>query len=345
MSHPAFRSFRPLAFLAAVLLLASGCHGTQSYIRIEGFAQGGTYHVICSPDVRLREPQLRARIDSLLVEIDNTLSGYNKGSLLSRINAGEDLPLNGLFLGCFNRSKEIWAESGGAFDPSAAPLFDLWGFGFTEKGTVRQEAIDSILAFVGMDRLSLEKRDDGIHLVKADPRMRLNFNAIAQGYSADAVAALLDAAGCGNYLVDIGREIRCKGLNASGEPWRVGLDRPSDGNMDEGRDLQAIIHVSDCGIVTSGNYRKFYIENGRKYAHTLDPATGRPVTHNLLSATVIAGDSTTADAYATWLMVVGEERARKLLAARPDIEALLVYDKDGQMCVFQTKNINTTDIK
>ena len=345
MSRPFFRFFRLMAFLATVLWTAGGCRDARPWIRIEGFAQGGTYHVICSPDVQLREPQLRTRIDSLLLEIDNTLSGYNKGSLLSRLNAGEDLPLNDLFIGCFNRSKEIWAESGGAFDPSAAPLFDLWGFGFTDKGSVRQEAIDSILTFVGMDRLSLETRDDGIHLVKADPRMRLNFNAIAQGYSADAVAALLEAAGAGNYLVDIGREIRCKGTNASGEPWRVGLDRPTDGNMDEGRDLQAIIHVSDCGIVTSGNYRKFYIEDGRKYAHTLDPATGRPVTHNLLSATVIAGDSTTADAYATWLMVIGEERARALLASRPDIEALLVYDQDGQMRVFQTNNINTTDIQ
>ena len=327
--------------LLAALLLA-GCGHPSNYIRIEGFAQGGTYHVICSPDVRVREPELRTRIDSLLLEIDNSLSGYNKGSLLSRLNAGEDLPLNDLFLGCFNRSKEIWAESGGAFDPSAAPLFDLWGFGFTDKGSVRQEAIDSILAFVGMDLLSLEAREDGWHLVKADPRIRLNFNAIAQGFSADAVAALLDGAGAGNYLVDIGREIRCKGVNASGETWRVGLDRPSDGNMEEGRDLQAIIHVSDCGIVTSGNYRKFYIEDGRKYAHTIDPSTGRPVTHNLLSATVIAGDSTTADAYATWLMVIGEARAREILAARPDLEALLVYDEDGEMKVFQTQHIITT---
>ena len=342
MPHAYSRFFRLPVFLAVLLCLTGGCRDTRPWIRIEGFAQGGTYHVICSPDVRIREPQLRARIDSLLLEIDNSLSGYNKGSLLSRINAGEDLPLNDLFLGCFKRSKEIWAESGGAFDPSAAPLFDLWGFGFTDKGSVRQEAIDSILSFVGMDLLSLETRDDGVHLVKADPRIRLNFNAIAQGFSADAVAALLDEAGAGNYLVDIGREIRCKGVNAGGDRWRVGLDRPSDGNMEEGRDLQAIIHVSDCGIVTSGNYRKFYIEDGRKYAHTIDPSTGRPVTHNLLSATVIAGDSTTADAYATWLMVVGEARAREILAARPDLEALLVYDEDGEMKVFQTQHIITT---
>ena len=327
-------------WLLAVLLLVS-CSGPATYVRIEGFAQGGTYHVISAPLRGVSETELRARIDTLLNEIDFTLSGYNKGSLLSRINAGEDPPLNDLFVDCFTRSKEIWAESDGAFDPSAAPLFDLWGFGFANKGTVTQAAIDSILAFVGMDLLTLETRDDGIHLVKADPRIKLNFNAIAQGFSADTVAGLLESLGSTDYLVDIGREILCKGKNASGGLWRIGLDRPEDGNMEEGKNLQAVIEISGKGIVTSGNYRKFYVEDGQKYAHTIDPATGRPVTHNLLSATVIADDSTTADAYATWLMVIGTERARELLAARDDIEALLVFDQDGQMQTFQTKNVNS----
>ena len=182
-----------------------------------------------------------------------------------------------------------------------------------------------------MDLLTLEERADGTHLVKADPRCQLNFNAIAQGYSCDVVARILDSLGCGDYLVDIGREIRCKGRNAAGEKWRIGLDRPSDGNMEEGKDLQAILHVSDCGIVTSGNYRKFYVEDGRKYAHTIDPVSGRPVSHNLLSATVIAADATTADAYATWLMVIGLDRARQFLDDRPELEALLVYEQDGKM--------------
>ena len=329
-----------LLVLSIVLLLSGGC--TQSgYIRIEGFAQGGTYHVVCRPAGRMDQVSLQKQIDACLLQIDNTLSGYNKGSLLSRLNAGEDLPINDLFIGCFTRSKEIWAESGGVFDPSAAPLFDLWGFGFTDKEKVTDAAIDSILSFVGMDLLSLENREDGVYLVKADPRIRLNFNAIAQGYSADLVAGLLDSLGCGDYLVDIGREIRCKGTNAEGGPWRIGLDKPFDGNMEEGRDLQAIIQTTDCGIVTSGNYRKFYVEDGRKYAHTIDPSTGRPVTHNLLSATVIAEDATTADAYATWLMVIGLERARTWLAEHPGIEAMLIYDEDGALLSYQTDNLKT----
>ena len=320
-----------ILLLTALLLLSGACARQGDYVRIEGFAQGSTYHVICHPVKGMNAASLQARFDARLQEIDQSLSGYNKGSLLSRLNAGEDLPLNGLFIECFERSKEIWAESGGAFDPSAAPLFDLWGFGFSNKGQVSDAAIDSILAFVGMDLLTLEERADGTHLVKADPRCQLNFNAIAQGYSCDVVARILDSLGCGDYLVDIGREIRCKGRNAAGEKWRIGLDRPSDGNMEEGKDLQAILHVSDCGIVTSGNYRKFYVEDGRKYAHTIDPVSGRPVSHNLLSATVIAADATTADAYATWLMVIGLDRARQFLDDRPELEALLVYEQDGKM--------------
>ena len=320
-----------ILLLSALLLLSGGCARHGNYVRIEGFAQGSTYHVICNSVKGMDAAALQARLDARLQEIDQSLSGYNKGSLLSRLNAGEDLPLDKLFIECFECSKAIWAESDGAFDPSAAPLFDLWGFGFSNKGQVSDAAIDSILAFVGMDLLTLEERADGTHLVKADPRCQLNFNAIAQGYSCDVVARILDSLGCSDYLIDIGREIRCKGRNASGEKWRIGLDRPSDGNMEEGKDLQAILHVSDCGIVTSGNYRKFYVEDGRKYAHTIDPVSGRPVSHNLLSATVIAADATTADAYATWLMVIGLDRARQFLDARPELEALLVYEQDGKM--------------
>ena len=177
-----------ILLLTSLLLLLSGCREERSYIRIEGFAQGGTYHVICSPVRGLGETALRSRIDARLQEIDFSLSGYNKGSLLSRLNAGEDLPLDSLFIECFTRSKEIWTESGGAFDPSAAPLFDLWGFGFSNRGKVSGQAIDSIRDFVGMQHMWLERRPDGTHLVKDDPRCKLNFNAIAQGYSCDVVA-------------------------------------------------------------------------------------------------------------------------------------------------------------
>ena len=333
--------YRRLLLLLLSSLLLAACANDTTYHRIEGFAQGGTFHIVCNPLNGISEEQLRQRIGSCLQEIDFTLSGYNKGSILSKLNAGEDVPLNDIFIDCFNRSKRIWEESQGAFDPSSAPLFDLWGFGFSNRGTVTQEAIDSLRAFIGMDLLSLEQREDGVHLVKADPRVKLNFNAVAQGFSCDCVGKILDEVGCTNYLIDIGREILCKGVNAVGTPWRVGLDKPIDGNFDEGADLQAIINVSDCGIVTSGNYRNYYMENGQKYSHTIDPSTGWPVTHNLLSATVVACDATTADAYATWMMVIGVERARKILESRADLEGLLVYDRDGEMVSYQTENLKT----
>lgn len=320
------------AFLLAATLLLCSCNGTSEYVTIQGMAQGSTYHVICRLPSNDDNQRTASEIDSILQAVDNSLSGYNKGSLLSRINNGEDLPLDSLFIECFIRSKKIWEESGGAFDPSAAPLFDLWGFGFGERSDVREQDIDSILQFVGMDLLSLEERQDGTHLVREDNRTKLNFNAIAQGFTCDVVASYLQKRGCTDYLVEVGREIVCKGLSSRGGKWRIGIDKPEDGNFDEGANLQEIIEVSDCGVVTSGNYRKFYIENGQKYSHTIDPRTGKPVQHNLLSATIIATDATLADAYATWMMVIGPEAARQMLDSRPDIGAcLIVSNADGSM--------------
>ena len=320
---------RILPSVLALLLLA-GC-SSQPYVWIEGFAQGSTYHTICSLPGTVSQKDAEAAIDSILNAVDNSLSGYNKSSLLSRLNAGEDLPLDAIFIECFERSAEIWRESDGAFDPSAAPLFDLWGFGFEEQAGVSDAAVDSILQFVGMDLLRLEKRSDGIHLVKEDPRVKLNFNAIAQGLSCDLIARRLQSLGAENYLVEVGREIVCKGVSARGDAWRIGIDKPFDGNMDEGKNLQGIVEVGDRGIVTSGNYRKFYVIDGEKFAHTIDPRTGRPVRHSLLSATILAQDAATADAYATWMMVIGPEKAREVLHSREDLDAYLICDVDGEM--------------
>lgn len=331
-------TIRKLFFLPTIIVfhfLLAGCTG-DNYVRIEGYAQGGTYHVICNLPRGISFKQASDLIDSTLKNIDNSLSGYNKGSLLSRVNAGEDLPLDTLFVDCFNISKEVWNMSGGAFDPSAAPLFDLWGFGFEERKPVSREAIDSILQFVGMDKMSLERRDDGIHLCRKDSRAKLNFNAIAQGYSCDAVAAELRNIGCGDYLVEVGREIVCKGKSSRGGKWKIGIDKPFDGNFDEGADLQDILEVTDCGVVTSGNYRKFYVEDGQKYAHTIDPRTGSPVRHNLLSATVITENATYADAFATWAMVEGVAGARKFLDTIPDTGAYLIYSEGDSMKVFRS---------
>ena len=341
------RLLKPLLPLLTVLLL-TGCSGGERYVRMEGFAQGGTWHIICSLPVSAKTAVVRDSIDRLLLEIDGSLSGYNRGSLLSRLNAGEELPLNDHFLINFRLSQQYWHESEGAFDPSAAPLFDLWGFGFKEASAMpTQRQIDSVRTFIGMDRFRIDTLPDGTcRLRKADPRCRLNFNAIAQGYTCDRVALYLDAVGSSNYLVEVGREILCKGLSPRGDEWKIAVEKPAEGGERycEARTLssersnnlgaeaercndlgaeagevevffQDTLHLTDCAVVTSGDYRKYYVKDGKRYAHTIDPRTGAPVTHGLLSATVIIpAESDTgrvqwscarADACATWSMVEG----------------------------------------
>lgn len=309
---------RVLFLLLLSAFLSMGCQpARERYVRMEGFAQGGSWHIICSLPRGVRPEAIQAEIDSVLLEIDCSLSGYNRGSLLSRLNAGEDLPLDDHFLVNFRLSEELWRESGGAFDPSAAPLFDLWGFGFTDGSAIPSRAqIDSVRAFIGMDKFRIDSLPDGsLHLRKADPRCRLNFNAIAQGYSCDQIGQLLEAAGSGNYLVEVGREILCKGLSARGDKWTIGVEAPGLSETDV-LPLRDTLRVTDCAVVTSGDYRKFYEKEGKRYAHTIDPRTGEPVTHGLLSATVIVpAQSDTgsvtwpcarADARATWSMVIGK---------------------------------------
>lgn len=329
--------------LAAVILLTAACSDAGRYITVEGFAQGGTWHLICRLPQGVRPQQVKATADSLLLEIDRSVSGYNRGSLLSRLNAGEVLPLDRHFIANFEMSRKVWEISDGAFDPSAAPLFDLWGFGFTGEETVSERAVDSIMAFVGMDHFSLEQRDGETFLLRDDPRCKLNFNAIAQGYSCDCIASALEGLGCRDYLVEVGREIVCKGLSSRGGKWRIALEDPSPdrhSRLDRESELDReshpaepakIFELTDCGIVTSGNYRKFYEKDGKKYAHTIDPHTGRPVTHNLLSATVILTDTSLAgrlasyaDAYATWMMVIGGDAARAAADTLPGVEVILI---------------------
>ena len=325
------KPFRFGLLAAVILLTAASCSQRGRYIRVEGFAQGGTWHLICRLPQGIRPEQIKATADSLLLEIDRSVSGYNRGSLLSRLNAGERIPLDRHFTANFEISRKVWEISGGAFDPSAAPLFDLWGFGFTGEETVSERAVDSIMAFVGMDRFSLERRDGEIFLLRDDPRCKLNFNAIAQGYSCDCIASALEELGCTDYLVEVGREIVCRGRNARGGKWRIALEKPVDGAEEGNGQIQETLELTNCGIVTSGNYRKFYEKDGEKYAHTINPHTGRPVTHNLLSATVILTDpslvgrlASYADAYATWMMVIGGDAARAAADTLPGVEVILI---------------------
>ncbi len=338
------------------LFLFSGCQSRDRYVVLGGYAQGGTYSVkINLKGVRPSPQTLQTAVDSLLKEIDFTLSGYNKASLLSRLNAGEAIRPNALLCEIYERSYAFFRQSEGAFDVSCGPLFDIWGFGFTSDSLPGPDRIAQAMAQSGMGRLkpTLQEavRPDGTLLARdllldaaGEPPV-LNFNAIAQGFSCDYVAQFLHALGVKDMLVDIG-EIYCEGLNPQGRSWAIGIDRPVDGNNTPGADMEGVWHSSGAdgqGVVTSGNYRKFYIRDGRKYSHTIDPRTGAPVTHNLLSATVIAPDATTADAVATWCMVLGFKEAA-LLLSELGLEGCLIYDADGEMRSWSTSGFGLSSL-
>ncbi|MBO4476013.1 MAG: FAD:protein FMN transferase [Bacteroidales bacterium] len=294
-----------LLAVAIVLFAALSC--SRDYVTVGGYAQGGTYSVRYNPrGVTAGREEVAARIGQILDAIDTTLSGYNKKSILSRRNAGEPAVLNDMFLEMEKIADYYREITGGAFDAAAGPLFDIWGFGFTRDSLPSQEAIDAAME-------------------RCRRREVLNFNAIAQGYTCDRVASYLYSIGVKDMLVDIG-EIYCDGVNPSGKPWTLGIDTPEDGNNTPGASLSGLWHSDGGphGVVTSGNYRKFYVIDGHKYSHTIDPRIGRPVEHNLLSATVVAPTATEADALATYFMVIGVDEARAYVEAHPDIQACLI---------------------
>lgn len=319
-----------------LLLLAVSC--SRGYETVGGFAQGGTYSVCYNAAaLRLSREEIARKVDTLLLEIDTTLSGYNRGSQLSRLNAGDTLLLSPMFAELYALSYGLWQQSEGALDIAAGPLFDCWGFGFSRDSLPDPAQVAQTLASCGMHRLKAPAElDFSLPLCAADflrepggAAPRFNFNAVAQGYSCDRIAAWLHTLGVRDMLVNIG-EIYLEGLNPRGEGWTVGIDTPVDGNDTPGASLSGVWQSDGggYGIVTSGNYRKFYLHEGRKYAHTLDPRDGYPVQHSLLSATVTvrgtpeARSATLADAYATWFMVMGADAA--LRACPEGAEALLI---------------------
>lgn len=333
-------SMKAYSWILSLLFLSllPGCapHGGR-YRQITGFAQGGTYSVKYNVDgVKVKPDLIKSCVDSILAMIDTTLSGYNKGSQLSRFNAGMEVTPNAMFKEVYALSRVFYEETKGALDVAAGPVFDAWGFGFTSDSLPSASRIDSLLEVCGMDGLDAE-----MNPVREGVVPRLNFNAVAQGYTSDCIAAYLHSIGVKDMLVDIG-EIWCEGVNQAGRPWKVGIDRPFDGNMVPGADLDGIWQGdgSGVGIVTSGNYRKFYEKDGKKYSHTIDPRTGYPVSHSLLSATIVAPTAVAADAYATYCMVIGLDEAKDFISSRNDLEGYLIYDSDGEMKEWKSSGFN-----
>lgn len=314
-------------------LLLPGCTGNDNqYLVTDGFTQGTTYHIVYSNEAGI---ELDSIVTNILLSVDSSLSVYNSSSVVSKVNRGESVVTDSLFISVLDRSRNFYEMSGGLFDVSASALFNIWGFGFEERGEVSSSMVDSALSISGMDKVHVE---DG-RVWFDEPGMTLNFNAIAQGYTCDVIAGEFDAMGVENYLIEVGGEIMSKGKNPSGKLWSVGIDKPEEGNVIQGADLQDVILISGRGLATSGNYRKFYKKDGEVFSHTINPLTGYPVRHNLLSATVIATDAMTADAYATWFMVIGLEEAIEIIEREAAVDAYLVYAEGEEYKVYKSEGI------
>ena len=266
-----------------------------------------------------------------------SLSTYEPGSVISRINRNESMETDSLFRVVFREARRVYELSGGAFDITVGPLIDAWGFGPGEKQEVDSALVDSLLQYVGMDKVQLA----GDRVVKESPGVRLDVNAIAQGLAVDVVAEYLEGLECANYMVEIGGEVRTRGKNPRGLFWRIGVDRPEFGSMIPGEQLQVIISMQHRSLATSGNYRKYYeTEGGVRITHSIDPKTGYPRQSRLLSATILTDECMTADALATACMVLGLEEARAFIERQEDTDAYLIFgDEFGAYQVWFTPGL------
>lgn len=303
-------------------------------IELNGFAQGTTYHIVY---INSKGDNFQRSIDSLLIEIDNSLSTYNKKSIISKFNQADSvLEVDKMFLDVFQKSKEIYSATEGAFDPTVTHLVNAWGFGFQNLEKTDSSTIDSLVKYVDFERINVVNKNK---IVKENKNLMLDFNAIAQGYSVDVIADFLANKGIGNYMVELGGEVKAFGKNRNQQYWRIGIDKPIENQTE--RAIEAIVSLKNKALATSGNYRKFYEKDGVKYSHTINPKTGYPVKHSLLSATVVADNCAVADAYATVFMVVGLEKAKEILIQNKKLEAILIFEnQDRKLETFISDGLN-----
>jgi thiamine biosynthesis lipoprotein len=314
-----------LSILLFLTLITPACKDKKPvFSNFSGFAQGTTYSIVFENEENISPEELKLKVEKILHEFDMSLSIYQDSSIISRINRNEEVVPDSFFTEVFTKSAIVSEMTGGAFDITVGPLVKAWGFGPDAHKIFTESKRDSLMKLVGMSKVSLNNG----RLIKSDPGICLDVNAIAQGYSVDVICRFFDKLGIRNYLVEIGGEVRAKGKKA-GSLWRIGIDKPEDSNMLPGQTLQAIIKISGKALATSGNYRKFYNENGVKYSHTIDPRTGYPAKNKLLSATIIAVDCAMADGIATACMVMGKEKTIEFLRIHPEFEAFLVYSDDS----------------
>ncbi|WP_162126179.1 FAD:protein FMN transferase [Flavobacterium phycosphaerae] len=306
----------------------------QEPVKLEGYAQGTTYHITYF-DKKNRNWQ--TQIDTLLRQFDLSVSTYIPNSIISKINTNKpNVKVDKYFITCFKKAKEVWKNTHGAFDPTVYPLVNAWGFGPGKKQKIEQSKIDSMLQFVGFDLIALK----GKRIIKKDPRVALDFNAFAQGYSVDVVSDFLKSKGIRNFIVEIGGEVYAHGKKPNGENWKVGIEQPYD-NKESENPYNIIANLENLALATSGNYRRFIIENGVKYAHHLDPKTGYPTKNNLLSASIFSKQCIASDANATGVLVMGLDKAKVFLQQHPELQAYLIYsDEKGNFKTYSTDGLS-----
>lgn len=299
------------------------------YQHNKGFIFGTVYNITYQSDKNLEKEIIRE-----LDKVDASLSPFNEKSIISKINRNEEAVVDDYFYDVFNLAMQISEDTNGAFDITVAPIVNAWGFGFKSGSSPTSQYIDSLKQFIGYKKVRINKDK---HVVKQDERIMLDCSAIAKGYGSDVVARLFNAKGIKNYMIEIGGEIVASGLSDKRLPWKIGITKPSEDSLGTSNELQTILNITDCAMATSGNYRNFYYKNGKRYAHTIDPRTGYPIQHNILSATVIAKSCAQADAYATSFMVLGLEEAKKILERHPQLLAYLIYtNKDNEYEVWHS---------
>jgi thiamine biosynthesis lipoprotein len=324
-----------LLFGSAIITGFFSCNpvATEQLVKFSGEAQGTYYSVTYYSSSGQNYQQ---DIDSILNAFDQSVSVYKDSSIISRINNNDTTVIaDNIFVDIFNHAKEVSDKTGGAFDMTIGPLVNAWGFGTSPILKNDSASIDSLRTLVNYKTVRLS----GQKVQKDNPGIRLDFNAIAQGYSVDIISRFLDEKGISAYLVDIGGEVYAKGHKPSGQRWRVGIEKPAQ-DMDASQQVKVIVELENEALSTSGNYRKYYEKNGIRYSHTIDPSTGYPVTHTLLSVSVKAKNCWTADAYATAFMVMGLEKSKKFLEQEKDLDAYFIFsDQGGNMKSFATEGI------
>ncbi len=330
--------FLSVLILATILILYKSRKEVSAYQSVDGLIFGTIYHITYQS-----EEELKPAIDQLLQDFNHSLSPFDSTSVISKVNRNEDVELDDYFITIFNRSMEISELTDGAFDITVSPFVNAWGFGFQNEVFPDSTTIDSLLAFTGYEKIELNNENK---IVKKDPRITLNASAIAKGYAVDIIADFLTSKGIENFMVEIGGEIITKGVNANKENWRIGINKPVEDSLSIKGDLQLILELKDNAVATSGNYRNYYYRDGIRYAHTIDPRTGYPVQHEILSATIVAPDCMTADAIATSCMVMGLDRSKNLLNSLSGVEGCIIYlNENGEIVEFFTDGMRESVLR